>query len=748
VVCSASDQDRQRLLQLAEEAGLESDELLVVGFVSDDDLLVFYNACKLFVFPSCHEGFGLPVLEAMACGRAVIGANISSIPELIGREDALFNPFQDETIALKIEEVLTNDQYRADLERAGLGQASKFSWERTACRTWQALKACVASRSRPGAMAAPALPATARRPRLAFVSPLPPERSGIADYSAELLPELAQHYEIEVVAPQSEVSDPWVRDNIPIRDVPWFHAHAGRFDRVLYQFGNSPFHSHMFGLMREFPGVVVLHDFFLSAVIAYMDIHGQMPGGWARALVHAHGWPALQTRYQAKDIADVIYAYPCNLEVLQQARGIVVHSEHSRQLARHWYGADAADRWVVIPLLRVPAVKTDRRKARECLGIGADEFLVCSFGMVAPTKLNHRLLDAWLASPLAQDCHCRLVFVGEMEGGKYGADLTRLMRENTATSRIESTGWVDAENYRTWLAAADMAVQLRALSRGETSAAVLDCMKLGLPTIVNANGSMADLRADAVWMLPDQFGDDELVEALATLWRDADRRRTLGLRAREVTHTYHHPRRCAEQYAQAIEHFYQTASGGVPLLAQALANTEPDLAAEDWPRLATVLANSFPQQPRQKHLFLDVSGLVQLEPKPEAQDVARALLREFLSRPPEGWIVEPVYAASDASAYRCARRFTSRFLDVPEEWAEDDLADAQTGDVFLGLEPRPDASPARKDHLLAWHRRGINTFFVEYDLFPNLQLRGFPEGAQTRFECRLETISLHSGGPR
>ena len=81
--------------------------------------------------------------------------------------------------------------------------------------------------------------------RLAYVSPLPPERTGIADYSAELLPELAHYYDIDVIVDQEQVSDLWVLANCAIRSVDWFRANACEFDRVLYHFGNSYYHEYM-----------------------------------------------------------------------------------------------------------------------------------------------------------------------------------------------------------------------------------------------------------------------------------------------------------------------------------------------------------------------------------------------------------------------------------------------------------------------------------------------------------------------
>lgn len=116
----------------AESAGLVSDELCITGYISDDELILLYNRCKLFVFPSWHEGFGLPALEAMACGAAVIGANTSSLPEVIGRKDALFDPLDVSAIRSKMAHVLEDDHFRESLAEHGLKQAERFSWDKCA----------------------------------------------------------------------------------------------------------------------------------------------------------------------------------------------------------------------------------------------------------------------------------------------------------------------------------------------------------------------------------------------------------------------------------------------------------------------------------------------------------------------------------------------------------------------------------------------------------------------------------------
>ncbi len=743
VVCSIHQSDRECLIQLARESGLADGELVLTGYVPEADLLRLYNACTLFVFPSWHEGLGLPALEAMACGRAVIAANSSSLPEVIGRQDALFAPHDDAAVAAKMTEVLENPAFRTALEQHGLDQARKFSWDESARRAWTALTTLhQETQAKNHAVFLPS-----KRPRLAFVSPLPPEKTGIADYSAELLPELARHYDITVIVEQNGVEDPWIQANTPIHDSIWLRANAHRFDRIVYQFGNSPLHAHMFDLLAEIPGVVVLHDFYLSGTVLHRDQSDQHPHEWARALLDGHGWKAVQARYLDKDWGNVVRAYPCNLAVLQQALGIIVHSGFSRQLAHQFYGEGVADDWQVIPHLRATVPAADRNEARRKLNLMPDEFLVCSFGFLAPAKLNHRLLDAWLASPLAADARCRLVFVGENDGGDYGQGVLDTLKNTPpdVRQRINITGWADGDAHRLWLAAADVGVQLRALSRGETSGAVLDCMNHGLATIVNAHGSMAELPGNAVWMLPDAFDDRELVEALTTLWRDDAQRDTLGKTARAHIRAYHNPRRCAEHYFESIEAFHARSQVGLNGLLQAIPAVSPPLPPGEWPSLAETLAVNFPPHPRRKQILLDVSQLAQLDVKTGIHRVTRALLQEIALNPPEGFQVEPVHASTDCHGYRYARRFMSRFLGIPQDWAEDAPVQVWSGDIFLGLDLQYQIAAAPEEVLQTWRQRGAGVYFVVYDLLPVSMPEVFSEDMRSLHHQWLTHVTRFDG---
>jgi glycosyltransferase involved in cell wall biosynthesis len=116
------------------ELGLE-DEVLFTGFVPDGDLPAICSAAELFVFPSLYEGFGLPVLEAMACGAPVITSNVSSLPEVAGDAALLVDPASVRELTEAMAVVLEDEELRTSLQSKGPRQAAKFSWERAARET-------------------------------------------------------------------------------------------------------------------------------------------------------------------------------------------------------------------------------------------------------------------------------------------------------------------------------------------------------------------------------------------------------------------------------------------------------------------------------------------------------------------------------------------------------------------------------------------------------------------------------------
>jgi len=144
LVCKLDAAGRGELTTLAKSVGLTPDDMVLPGFVSDKDLIALYTACHLFVFPSFQEGFGLPALEAMCCGTPTIGSNATSVPEVIGRDDALFDPTSVKDMTALILKALTDAGFYQSLKAHAKTQSAKFSWDETARRAITGMEELVA----------------------------------------------------------------------------------------------------------------------------------------------------------------------------------------------------------------------------------------------------------------------------------------------------------------------------------------------------------------------------------------------------------------------------------------------------------------------------------------------------------------------------------------------------------------------------------------------------------------------------
>ena len=132
-----------------------ADRIHFTGFVEDEELRRLYGACDLLVYPSFYEGFGLPILEAMACGRAVACSNTSAMPEVADSAALLFDPCSQRELVFAMRDLLLNPELRQRMERLGVQRAAMFSWTSSAAKTLDVYYAVAGSASK--------APVTARR---------------------------------------------------------------------------------------------------------------------------------------------------------------------------------------------------------------------------------------------------------------------------------------------------------------------------------------------------------------------------------------------------------------------------------------------------------------------------------------------------------------------------------------------------------------------------------------------------------
>jgi glycosyltransferase involved in cell wall biosynthesis len=245
-------------------------------------------------------------------------------------------------------------------------------------------------------------------------------------------------------------------------------------------------------------------------------------------------------------------------------------------------------------------------------------------------------------------------------------------------------------------------------------------------------------------MLPDDFSDEQLVDALQTLRSDAARRQRMGARGRDIIEKIHAPDVCAEQYRDAIEQFYVRAGANPVVLSRAIARRAGQADDGQLRAWALAAARNFVPRNNKRQLLVDISELVRVDARSGIQRVVRNLLKEWLDSPPDGFRVEPVYATTTDS-YRYARDFTMRMMGFEDGWLHDEPIDYASGDIFVGLDLQPQVVPAQREFYQCLRLQGVQVKFVVYDLLCVLLPQYFVPGAADGFTGWLDVVAENDG---
>ncbi len=420
----------------------------------------------------------------------------------------------------------------------------------------------------------------ARPQRLAFVTPLPPASTGVAEYALDVLALLlATHlddarpaFRVDVFHDQPTVTTSALPPALALHashTLPARHA-ARPYDLVLYQLGNSLAHAAVYDLLPRVPGLVVLHDLVLHhararqfldapAVRAYAaaparaDLRDAARAAWQGYLDElAYTYPVEAERLAAVQLETVgrllPYAYPLVRLPLEAARAVVVHNEVMAAAVRD----EAPD----TPVWRVPMPMTAgqvapaaRHALRARLGYTDEHVVVAAFGRLTPEKQALTVLRA-LARARTHAPRLRLLLVGPVPEPAWlqaQVDHTRL------EGLVTIVGQVPFEDLATHIAACDIGVHLRYPTGRESSAALLRLLAQARPVIVSDLEHQADLPDEAVVRLDLTDEEGALARALLQLAADPAQRHSLGQAAAAFVAREHAPARTGAAYVRAIE---------------------------------------------------------------------------------------------------------------------------------------------------------------------------------------------------
>ena len=485
------------------------DRVHFTGYISDATLRALYRSCRLFVFPSLYEGFGLPLAEAMLSGASCVSSNTSSLPEILDLEEATFDPESVASIAGCIERGLTDEALRRKLLRVRQARAESFTWKAVAQRAADAILTrffaeAPARRRTPGG-----------RLSVGFVGPFPPLATGVATYNLRITEELAKHVDLHLIYTSGSDPERLARTGaarlLPLSSLgdalsPY------RFDRLIYTVGNSVHHLETYERMLRHPGILWLHDThlvdicYLRAAVAGLD--------FASVVTRMYGprtppFVKFGERFDAE--AARRWGIRCALELGRAAERIIVHSRHAAEMLRLDVGPGWDPSRVHVIPHAIPAPPEGYRKVRD----GArPPHVVVSFGLLHRRKLPETIIGA--VALLAEEIPVELRFVGKAKPAQYRSELEKFAEEAGVAECVRFLGPVDEDGWWRQMAEADCAVQLRDSSNGETSGCVCECLAAGVPVITNIE-SCRELPPGTVTLVSPRPGEGELCRALSAL---------------------------------------------------------------------------------------------------------------------------------------------------------------------------------------------------------------------------------------
>lgn len=536
VLVTASSQEEARIQRLAHAAGLPDGQIVCTGYVDDDSLMDLYANSIALVFPSLYEGFGLPALEAIRCNALTLAANSSSLPEVVGTPETLFDPLDATVLSRLMVRAATDGDWAAEQRARQQRHAADFSWEASASRTAEVLLQVARKRPNPHRTPTPVVVTT---------GPLPPTRSGIATYTTSLLKALRQYYRLAGITESTKSGDDvFLQHNLTMYRHDYFPTQNHYY---IHHIGNQPdYHGYQLPILERTGGIAVIHDIVLDHFSDFLD---RLPIPRSLAL-------ALESTPSPRDVRDFQSAASFRAArvstllnwIVERSTFQVVHSEHAAATLRQFTSHDTGG-VIVIPLAQgIPTDTIPNLSATVQARHSGTSFKIVCPGFVDESKSPFTVIRA-LAAIRNELSNPQLIFLGECDS-RLSKTLYQLADRQGIPLTI--TGYLDDLNFQATLASADMCLVLRSFDRGETSAAALNALSLGLPTIVNDIGSFREFPDSSVLKVPVN-NHLALSHAILSLYEHPEAAQRMAAEA--VTHlTLNHSwNKVAKMYAHLVE---------------------------------------------------------------------------------------------------------------------------------------------------------------------------------------------------
>lgn len=501
VVCKLSENGIKKLSGIAKSHNVEKN-VIFTNFVSDDDLIKFYNLATLMAFPSKYEGFGLPIVEAWACGTPVLTGNNSSLCEIAGDYAVLVNADVDKSISDGMTKMLGDKNILAEYTKKGQKRVLNFNWKTINGNIINLVNN----------IPLPKLNlAKSEKIKIAFFTPLPPLESGIADYSEDIIKQLCKYCDIDVFVEETYNANSVFPDNVKIYSHRFYSMRHEQYTDTIFQMGNSEYHFYMYQYIKKYHGTVVLHDF---------NLHGAF---YHYAINLCKGNYELYKTFIDTDCADVVnyikslrngsanpdlYGMELNSYITDSADRIIVHSQYSK---RKLLQKNIKHNVTVIPLYAEILPLADRRTVKQKNNFPADKIVISALGGIHHTKRIIPILKAF-SRLVKEKNNIHLMLVGKpSEDIKH--DIENIISSENLDKTVTVTGYTDIEKFKEYIDMSDICLNLRYPYNGETSGSLMRILAKGRCVVVNDIGSFSEIPDNACVKLPSVENMGELNES-------------------------------------------------------------------------------------------------------------------------------------------------------------------------------------------------------------------------------------------
>ena len=383
-----------------------------------------------------------------------------------------------------------------------------------------------------------------QRLQIAYFSPLPPVRSGIADYSSELLPYLARYADISLFTAVPHEIDAALAKAFPILPMQDYPEKRWQYDVPLYQLGNSNHHEAIYQMFLRYPGIVTLHDYSLHHFISHRTAGQNHFFGYLRELGYELGQQGVE---QARQIRTGIrphqlFDIPLNKRLLDLSLGLIVHSRYAQKLVQLRKSSVPV---IVIPQ-SVSVFANESRRRR--LPWPDDAVIFASVGQITAEKQIEFALHAF--KEVRQTIpNAYYLVVGEQTGA---TDLSTTIDSLGLSDSVWLTGHVsDEQEFIDWISSADIIINLRYPTVGETSRTALCALAAGRPLIVFDHGWYSELPDSACVKVP-PLDKNALFTAMSQLAQHPQKRQQLGESGQLHIKREHDPDHAANAYVAFI----------------------------------------------------------------------------------------------------------------------------------------------------------------------------------------------------